>query len=218
MSRNVARWLFAVTAACVVVGVAIATVQAAQDENGYFTTASGRVFNVFCFFTVQSNLIVAVTSVLLAVDPDRRSTAFAVFRLAGVVDIVITGVVYHIALADQQDLEGSAAVANQLLHVVVPILAVVGWALYGPRGLVSWRIVGLATLIPLAWVAFTLVRGPIVDWYPYPFIDVIEIGYAQAIVNVVLVALVFVVLAAAAVTLDPRLPGEHRRPAPAAAA
>jgi hypothetical protein len=23
----------------------------------------------------------------------------------------------------------------------------------------------------VAWLAYTLVRGPIVDWYPYPFVD-----------------------------------------------
>jgi hypothetical protein len=29
---------------------------------------------------------------------------------------------------------------------------------------------------PLAYLAYSLIRGPIVDWYPYPFLDPDEVG------------------------------------------
>jgi hypothetical protein len=29
---------------------------------------------------------------------------------------------------------------------------------------------------PLVWLAYTLVRGPIVDWYPYPFLNPANVG------------------------------------------
>jgi hypothetical protein len=43
---------------------------------------------------------------------------------------------------------------------------------------------------PLVWLGYTLVRGSIVGWYPYPFLNPANGGYGQvaATVAVVLVA------------------------------
>jgi hypothetical protein len=98
------------------------------------------------------------------------------------------------------------------VHTVVPVMAVIGWLLLGPRGLVSRRVAWLSLIFPVAWLAFTLIRGAIAHWYPYPFIDVTRLGYGGAAVNCVWVALLMLGLAAGATVLDDRL----RRPAPAA--
>jgi hypothetical protein len=201
---SVARVVFGLTALTVLVGliVQIGVSVNAAAEDSYFQGAAARIFNMFCYFTVQSNTIVMVTTALLAIDPTRDSTVFRMFRIAGLIDIAITGVVYHLALADLQQLDGTALVADQLLHTVVPLLAVIGWIVFGPRGRITWRDVGLATIIPIAWCVFTLIRGPIVDFYPYPFIDVRVHGYATVLLNIFFVALLFVALAAAALGGD----------------
>jgi len=82
------------------------------------------------------------------------------------------------------------------------VLAVVGWLLFGPRGVTSWRVTALIVLYPLAWLAVTLIGGPIVGWYPYPFVDVNQLGYPRVVVNVVLVAVMFLGVADAATGLD----------------
>lgn len=145
---------------------------------------------------------------------ERASTTFRVFRLAGLVAIVITFVVFHLTLARLQDLHGAAATADQLLHTVVPILAVLGWLAFGPTGMASWRIAGLAVLFPVCWVVFALVRGALIDFYAYPFIDVRVPGYPRVLGNLVLVGLLFFALAAGAIALDRRLPrpAEDRSP------
>ncbi len=171
-------------------------------QGGRFPTAAGRAFNVFCFFTVQSNLIVGVTSLLLALKPNRSSTTFKTFRLIGVVGITVTGLVYHAVLSRLLDLESWALVADNLLHTVVPVLAVVGWLMFGPRGLTSRRITWLSVIFPVVWLIFTLIRGPIVHFYPYPFVDVIHLGYARVLVNCVWVAVLYLGLAAAFAALD----------------
>lgn len=113
---------------------------------------------------------------------------------------------FQIALADLDQLEGKAAAADFLLHKAVPIMAVVGWVVFGPRGLFTRRIVPYATLIPVAWVLFTLARGPFAsDWYPYPFVDVVDLGYVRVLVNVAVITAFFFGLAAAAVAADRRL-------------
>ena len=196
------RIWFGVTAATVAFGIVVNVCVAATNTGGFFTTAPARVFNVFCFFTIQSNLIVGVTCLLLAIDPRRTSTTFDTFRLIGVVAIVITGIVYHAALRGLFDLDSWALVGDVVAHTVVPILAVVTWLAYGPRGRTSRRIMWLSLLFPLAWFVFTLIRGPITDFYPYPFVDVARHGYAKVFMNAVWVGALYLGVAAGAVALD----------------
>jgi len=205
MNDAKAHWWFATTAFVILAGLLIQVLVVIDVEEGFFDTAAGRVFNVFCFFTVQSNVIVALTSMLLALDLDRSSTVFKTFRLTGVVAIAITGVVYHSVLAGLQELTGWGLVADQALHTVSPIMAVVGWLVFGPRGLTSARIVWLSVIFPICWFVFTLVRGEIVGFYPYPFVDVADIGYLRVLVNAVLVAVLYIGVAAGAQVLDRRL-------------
>jgi hypothetical protein len=55
------------------------------------------------------------------------------------------------------------------------------------------------------WLVFTLIRGEAVGFYPYPFVDVGDLGYPKVLVNCLLVALLFLVLAFGATLLDRRL-------------
>jgi hypothetical protein len=34
-------------------------------------------------------------------------------------------------------------------------------------------------LFPAAYLGYSLIRGPLVDWYPYPFLDPAEGGYQE---------------------------------------
>jgi hypothetical protein len=204
--RVLARVVFAVTAACVVAGLAVQLPVSYHATGGRFT-GWAAVANTFAYFTVQSNLLVALTTGLLAVRPGLRSPAFAAARLAGLVGIAVTFVVFHTVLAGLQDLDGAALVADTLFHTVVPLLAVGGWLLLGPRGLADRRAAALALVFPLLWGTFTLLRGPVADFYPYPFVDVRQLGYARVLVNVALVGVLFYGLALGAAAADRRLPG-----------
>ncbi|TCC53587.1 F420-dependent oxidoreductase [Kribbella capetownensis] len=198
-----------VTAAVVLVGIVVQLFVTANGTEGFFPDNPERVFNVFAYFTVQSNLLLGATVFLLALQPDRpQSTLFKTLRLNGVLCIAVTGIVYHLVLAGLGDLTGWAEVANFLLHTATPILGVLGWLLFGPRGVTDQRIVGWSIVYPLLWLVFTLVRGEFVGFYPYPFVDVGEHGYARVLLNCLLVAVLFLALAAGASFLDRRL---HRK-------
>jgi hypothetical protein len=212
MSPRWARVWFAVTALCVMAGVALSVYTAAQTP-GHFHSGVERGFNTFAFFTIQSNLIVGVTTMLLALKLDRRSTTFRTFRLTGLVMITVTGVVYHVALAQILDLDGVHQLGNQLVHTIVPLLAVVGWLIFGPRSQTSRRGACLSVLYPFCWLVFTLIRGAVISWYPYPFIDVTQLGYGKTILNCFWVSLLLFGLAAGATALDARLgPSPNQAP------
>lgn len=198
-----------VTAFAVAAGIVVQLFVTANGTEGFFRDNPERVFNVFAYFTIQSNLLLGATVLMLALQPDRpQSTLFKTLRLNGVLCIAVTGIVYHLVLAGLDDLTGWAAVANLLLHTATPILGVLGWLLFGPRGKTDQRIVGWSIVYPLLWLVFTLVRGEIVGFYPYPFVDVGEHGYARVLLNCLLVAVLFLALAAGASFLDRRL---HRK-------
>jgi hypothetical protein len=218
-----------VTAALVLVAFAlqvVITVRAPADPPGHAVgTLAGaslatRLIRVLSFFTIQSNLLVAITSLQLARRPDRGGRGWSALRVASLVGITVTGIVYATVLARVHEPTGwDQVVSNAVLHYLVPVLALLGWVLFGPRPRVDRGVVAIAVIWPVAWLGYTLVHGAVSGWYPYPFIDVAALGYRGVAVNCLGVLLVFAFVAGLVALGDRRLrhagKGELRvRPSP----
>ena len=175
-----------------------------------------RLFHLVSYFTILSNVLVLVTCAAAARDPRVDGPLWRVLRLDAVVAITITGVVHWFLLRPLLDLEGWSYAVDKLLHVVVPLLTVLGWVLFGPRRRVTRRVVLLALIYPFAWLFYTLVVGAVTGWYPYPFLDVGENG-AVAVTVAALGIAVFLFLLSALVWWLDRVLGPAPRPAPEAA-
>jgi hypothetical protein len=210
---RLARAWFAVNAVVVVVALVIQIPITAAATGGEFDTPAARVANLFTFFTILSNILVAAVCAVLATRPGHRSRLFAVAWLDALLAITVTGIVYNTVLIGLHELQGAELFADRLFHMVSPALFVLGWLLFGPRGLVTARTVVLALAYPLAWLAFTLVRGAIITWYPYPFLLVPTLGYAQVALNSMLITALFLALASAVYGVD-RVVGPARRRSP----
>lgn len=151
-----------------------------------------RLFHFVSYFTVLSNLLVLVTTTRSALSPAADGALWRVLRLNAVVAITVTGLVHFFLLRPLSDLSGWPALADILLHMVVPGLALLGWLLFGPRPRVTLRVVLLGLVYPVAWLVYTLVVGAVTGWYPYPFLDVEERGAgAVALTAVALAVLIF---------------------------
>lgn len=87
---------------------------------------------------------------------------------------------------------------------------VTGGLAFGPRPRAGRLTVLWSLLFPVLWLAYTLVRGAIWKWYPYPFLDVTSHGYARVIVNALVVTVVFGLVAALFAFGDGRLPAAPR--------
>ncbi len=166
-----------------------------------------RLVRFFSYLTIWANLLVAWSATSLAVNPERDGRVWRALRADAVVIIALVGVVHFVLLRPLLELDGADFVADKLLHMVVPIVAVVGWLRFGPRGRIGRTDLGAFLVLPLGWLGYTLVRGAVVDWYPYPFIDVTEHGYPIVLLNCVGVAALALVMFAGAVALDRRLSG-----------
>lgn len=154
-----------------------------------------HLLNQPAYFTFLSNFLVGLTSLLLAIRLRRTSTLFHVLRLTGVVCIVITGIVFNLLLRTSDPTTPVEQFNDTLQHLLTPVLTPLLWIVLGPRRMVTGKVVALSTIIPLAWLAFTLVRGPWLDWYPYSILDVPRLGYSGIAVYVLSILGLFVVLA-----------------------
>lgn len=153
---------------------------------GTFGPGWGGSLNRLAYFTGQSNLVVALAAILLLVRPRTRNVLVQLILLIAVIDITITCVVYLGGLAGPNiggHFPAEVILSTTLEHLVTPLLAWTSWFLVGPTP-VTWRRIALAMLVPLAWIAWTMVRGWRVDWYPYAFLDVPRLGMAEVLTNI----------------------------------
>lgn len=159
--------------------------------------ALARVVDTLSYFTIWSNVVVAISVTLLLARPLRDTLAIRVLRLSGLLMITVTAIVYQVLLAPTVDIEGWSLLTDPILHVVTPLLTVVVWAVWGPRAWITRREVPLALVIPLVWIGWMLVRGSVVDAYPYDFANVEDLGYASVATTLVFILVFGLVVAAA---------------------
>lgn len=205
MRSNLARTLFAGTALTVIVAIVLQIPSTASDEASFFSTPGARIVNLFFYFTIVMNLLVAFVTARLARSDEAPSAGFAAVWTAALAGIIVTAIAYRVLLAGDADNQGIDVVTDTLFHVVVPLLAVGGWLAFGPRGLLSTRTILWSSLIPLTWIVVTLIRGEMTGYYPYPFMDVALYGYPSAFAYLSGVAVFYFVVATGVTWADRRL-------------
>jgi hypothetical protein len=200
--RAYARIWFGSLSLLVLTGITIQYVVIGDVAGGPGGSSELRAVNVLSYFSIESTLLVGIAAVLLAVRTDRSSMAFRVFWFTGLIAIITTGAVYHAFFGNLVNFTGWGLVGDQILHSAVPVMAVVGWLLFGPPGLASWQVAARSLLFPLGWLVVTLIRGWLTGWYPYPFIDVGKLGARSGYTNVILLALAVSGVSLAATAVD----------------
>ncbi|MEV6555071.1 Pr6Pr family membrane protein [Nocardia sp. NPDC051756] len=153
--------------------------------------------NYFSFFTIQSNVL-GVLVLLIGGLLDPHGRRWEIVRGASALYLLITGVVYAVLLANI-DVMLTDRWINDIMHRVMPIVMVADWVLVPARQrlALSPRLVGLWLIYPLIYGIYSLIRGPIVDWYPYPFLDPRQQGYVSLTIGLIVLTGVFTLLAVA---------------------
>ncbi len=151
-----------------------------------------RLLRFVSYFTIQANTLVLLATLGLARNPQRDGQLWRVLRFDAVLGIAVTGIVHWFFLRPLLNLTGWSYAVDKLLHVVVPLLGVVGWLIFGPRPRVTRRVILLALIWPFAWLVVTLIMGGLRGWYPYPFLDIDQVGGGTvAIASLGIAALIF---------------------------
>lgn len=122
----------------------------------------GSLLNTYSYFTIQSNLLVLVSAVLLVIKPDRTGNLFEVVHMAGLVGITVTGVVFATVLEGAIELEGQELRNDRIFHYIIPAMAVIGYLLFRSRTKFH-KSAYVFLLWPLGWLVYTLVRAEAAD-------------------------------------------------------
>lgn len=192
-------------AAALVIQVVLVLTGGPDPNTGETVASVGvatRIIQTLSYFTIQSNILVLIVAATLVANPRRDGRVWRVLRLDALLGITITGLVFDLVLIHYVHPSGWQLVATIGFHYIAPWATLLGWLLFGPRPRFDRGTVGWAFVWPIAWIAYTFVRGGLVDWYPYPFLDVEEIGYPAALRNTAAVVAVAVVLVAIFVRID----------------
>jgi hypothetical protein len=175
----------------------------------FFATA-----NFFSYFTIQSAMMAVVVLLVagaFALLTPRDPAWLGVVRTIVTVYVLVSGIVFGliVAQASTRDYRVDVPWSDTLLHFVVPALAVIAWATDSVTAVnvrVPWSTVGWVLVYPSIWLAYTLVRGADVGWYPYFFLDEAQVeGPIGVALYCALVLVIFLVLTAALVAVNRRL-------------
>ena len=169
---------------------AVVTEIATLVERGVFVPA-----NFFSYFTIEGNLFTVAVLLTAAVAPARHRRLVDLLRGAATLYMVVIFLVFSVLLAGIEDSTLTAVPwDNTVLHYVMPVAVLADWLLDPPRSRIPFRTGVSWLLFPIAYVGYSLVRGSVVEWYPYPFLDPAD-GYTEVAVVSVAIAVVCVVLA-----------------------
>lgn len=167
----------------------------------------GSVLNFFSYFTILCNFLIALS---LTFSTFMSKTSAGIFFSSGSVQtatalyIFIVGLVYNLVLRGLWVLTGWQLVVDNMLHVVSPILYILYWLIFSPKEKLNWKNGIYWTIFPLCYLIYSLIRGAIVNWYPYPFLNVGNIGYEKVFVNVFAMFFLFFIVGLSFIALNNR--------------
>ncbi|MBC7955785.1 MAG: Pr6Pr family membrane protein [Cytophagales bacterium] len=138
--------------------------------------ASYSALNFFSYFTNLSNLFAAAVLLLTARSSSFKNAAFRdAARFASVTNMTVVGLVFAVLLRDV-DLGALLPWVNFVLHYVMPLAILIDWLWKPPASMLSARHFIFALVFPVVYLAYVVVRGASVGWYPYPFLNPANVG------------------------------------------
>lgn len=157
------------------------------------------ILNFFCYFTNLSNILISIVFIVSAVrlitKHTEPSASDAAIRGGAVVYIVFVGIVFNTLLADT-DLGELIPWVNVIVHMVVPIAGLADWIIWPPRHRLPFRVALWWMIWPAAYSIFSVSRGAVDGFYPYPFFNpAVSGGYGGVALWCLALVVTFFVLA-----------------------
>ncbi|WZH38074.1 MAG: Pr6Pr family membrane protein [Microbacterium enclense] len=201
---NIARVAVAAVIAAAVMAQFVSSLAGAQANGRDVATV---VANFFSFFTILSNVSAMVALAIVGVrffargrrldaDPPALATVLAWVSTY----MVVTGVVYNLLLRGLPLQPETVGWSNEVMHVWGPLFLLLDVVIGPCRRRLPWSAALGAAIFPLAWIAYTLVRAPLITnpttgdpfWYPYPFLNPANGGWGSVALYIVVIAAVIV--------------------------
>lgn len=163
-------------------------------------TVPETTIRFFSFYTILTNSLVALYfTIVLLKKPKLVLAHFEKpgFSTAITLYITIVGGVYQLVLRGIWEPTGMQRIVDELLHSIIPLYFILFWFLYENKKDVSWKSILSWLIYPAVYLVFILFRGSSSGFYPYPFVNVAELGIQKVLANSGLLVLVFTLTALA---------------------
>jgi hypothetical protein len=124
------------------------------------------------FFTNESNLYAGAVLAVSGLLPRARLPRWwDGLRGAAAVYLVVTFVVFAVLLEGRPTTGTITPWVNAVVHRLMPVVLLVDWLLIPAAFRARWWRFLAWMAYPIGYLAYSLMRGALVDWYPYPFLD-----------------------------------------------
>lgn len=193
------------TIAALVAWAGLALQYALMVQGQPLDEALRRSGNFVSYFTILSNLLAALAFTAPLAAPQSALGRFFArpgVRTAVALYTTVTAATYVAILQRLWDPQGAQWVADTTLHYATPTLMLIDWLVFTPRGALTWRSVIPWLAFPLGFGVYTMVRGPLTGFYPYPFLDVASLGIGAVLVNMAAMSAFFIALGLVFVLID----------------
>jgi len=148
-------------------------------KNNPAPTTLEKVLRFFGYFTVDTNILVALSFTFIALQSNSNLGRF--FRKVSTVTaitayIIIVGITYNVFLRSTWNPQGMQKLVDEKL---------------------KWKDSFPWLIYPIVYMIYAIIFGAITKYYPYPFVDVNELGYNKALINAGLVLVIMFLLSLA---------------------
>lgn len=182
-TRSIAllRWLAAAT-----IGSAVIWQVTDRVANNLF-----RPGEYFAYFSIQGTIIAAVLFAYtgwLSWAAVAESRLVTIMRASATTYVIVIALVYNALLRDSPPDARDIGyvwpvVPNEIMHVWAAVIILLDWVLVVSATKIRMRAAFWVAAFPLAWLAFSISRGLLTDWWAYWFLNPNDPGGVQGMVT-----------------------------------
>ena len=164
---------------------------------GEYSSVAETLFVYFGYFTVWANILIALALTAPLLNPDRKLANFfkrPAVRAALASYILMVSVVYHMLIVPYWNPQGFTWVTATGLHAVMPALYIIDWLFFAEKRPIFYKHLPYWLIFPAVYGVTSIIRGLLTNVYPYPFLNVAELGIGSVLFNMFGLVAVFAVV------------------------
>ena len=164
---------------------------------GEYSSIAETLFVYLGYFTVWANVLIALAFTAPLLNPDKKLADFFMrpaVRAALATYILMVSVVYHMLIVPYWNPQGFTWLTATGLNTVMPILYIIDWLFFAEKRPIFYKHLPYWLIFPTVYGVTSIIRGLFTNVYPYPFLNVAELGIGDVVFNMFGLVAVFAVV------------------------
>ena len=180
---------------------------------GEQSSIAETLFIYFGYFTVWANILIALAFTAPLLKPDSKLFNFFMrpdVRTALASYIFMVSVVYHMLIVPYWNPQGFTWVTATGLNTVMPILYIIDWLFFAEKRMIFYKHLPYWLIFPAVYGVTSIIRGLLTNVYPYPFLNVTDLGIGNVLFNMLGLVAVFAVVGPIFIALAHLIPDKPK--------